>query len=73
MEARGFGVTLDEFVESWFVDRGDAIVEFIDFGLIDVEACDIIACISEAGSGYESDVACADHSDTHGDSSLSIL
>src|SRR5207253_11309532 len=54
-------VAADDCVEARLVDWDQALFEGADFFLIDVDTDDIVAEVSQSGSGNEADIARADH------------
>ena len=65
VQAAGLVVALDQLVEARLVDRADAVLELLDLLGVHVEAGHLVADVRKAGAGDESDVAGADHGDTH--------
>ena len=57
---------LDHLGEAGLVDRNLALVEAVDFLLVDVDAGDVVAAVGETSAGDESDVSGANDCDFHG-------
>jgi hypothetical protein len=69
LDTAGFGVALDERVQSGLVDGDIPAIQTLDLACIDVHAHDMIACISQTGPGDEPDIAGAENGYAHSVSS----
>ena len=65
VEASGFDVAAHEFAQSGFVDGNFAGEQPFDFLAVDIDACNVDACFSKAGSGDEPDVTGSNDGDIH--------
>jgi len=57
LEASCLLIALDERIEARLEDRDGVLLQVIDFPLIDVRTNDRVACLGEARSNDETDVA----------------
>jgi outer membrane protein OmpA-like peptidoglycan-associated protein len=63
-KAFGFAVLGDEFVQTRFVDGNAAGVQHVDFGLVLIDADDVVADFGKARSRHQADIARPDHANT---------
>ena len=65
LEPTGFGITFNDYIEAWLVNRNLAPIEALNFTGVYVDANHVVASIGQTSPGDEAHVAGAENRNAH--------